>query len=96
MFNGSDLINSPFATMLKVFTDLLGNGFFIIPVAVIGAALFRQKKDVAIVSIYFISTFALLGAGALIGGNATLGKMFLLLAGATLTAVIVSFMFLKR
>jgi hypothetical protein len=45
---------------------------------------------------YFISTFALLGAGALIGGNATLGKMFLLLAGATLTAVIVSFMFLKR
>ena len=96
MFNGSDFINSPIMTCLKVFTDLLGNGFFVIPIAVIGGALWRQKKDTSILAMYFISSFGLLGAGALVGGNAELGKIFLLLTGASLTAVIVSFIFLKR
>lgn len=96
MFNGTDFINSPIMTCLKVFTDLLGNGFFIIPIAVIGGALYRQKKDPAMIAMYFISSFALLGGGALAGGNAELGKIFLLLTGACLTAVIVSFIFLKR
>lgn len=96
MFNWSLLPSQPFETCLKIFTDLLGNGFFIIPIAVIGGALFRQKKDPTIVAMYFISSFALLGAGAIIGGNPELGKIFLLLTAACLTAVITAFLFLKR
>ena len=66
--NGTTLINDPWTTIWSPFVDLLGGGFFLIPVSFIGAALFIKTRDPAIIGIYMIGTGALLSAGGLFTG----------------------------
>lgn len=79
--NGSDLINAPIETIFKTFTDLFGTGFYLIPISVIGAALWYQKKDLSMVGIYLITTTALLGGGNFFAGNMDIVPLYIIVAG---------------
>ena len=85
---------------LKPFTDLLGYGFFLIPITMIGAALWQQKKDPVAITLYFTASFTILsgtsGAAAIWGVNQPIIPLYLVLAAAGWTALIVQTIFLRR
>lgn len=93
MFNWTQYIDSPFLSSLKVFLDLLGNGFYLIPVSVIGAVLYRQKKDVFMVTIYFCTTFSILDSATIFAGYTEIIPLYIILTAIGFTALIVQLLF---
>jgi hypothetical protein len=70
MINGSDLINQPWNTTFSPYIALFGQGWLLIPVSFIAAALFMKTRDPAVLSMFMIVTGALLTAGGLFGSFA--------------------------
>ena len=64
VINGSDLINQPWNTTFSPYIALFGQGWLLIPVSFIGAALFMKTRDAIATSVYMILTGALLAAGS--------------------------------
>lgn len=85
--DGSDLINNPFGTIFKPFTDFFeailgpggGNVFFLVPVLVLAAGLWFKNPDKPIMPVVFI-----IGSSALLG----LGNIFAHAYGAAAICII--------
>ena len=71
VINGSDLISQPWNTTFSPYIALFGQGWMIIPVSFIAAALFMKTRDPVILSMYMIISGALLTAGGLFTGFAS-------------------------
>ena len=56
MINGSDLINQPWNTTFSPYIHLFGQGWILIPISFIAAALFIKVRDPIILSVYMIIT----------------------------------------
>jgi len=64
VFNASEISSEPFDTIFSPFTDLLGAGFFIIPIAIIAGALYVKTKSPIVVSAFLLASGSLFtGAG---------------------------------
>ena len=63
VINGSDLINQPWNTTFSPYIALFGQGWILIPVSFIAAALFIKTRDPILLSVYMIIT-GILMAGA--------------------------------
>jgi hypothetical protein len=63
MINGSDLINQPWNTTFSPYIHLFGQGWLLIPITFIAAALFIKTRDPILVSVFMIIT-GILGSGA--------------------------------
>ena len=98
MFNWSDF-SGPM-DLLSPFFALLGSGFLIIPISVIGGALWQQKKDITAVTLYFTAAFTFLagssGAGYLWGSYQPAIPLYIILAALGWTAMIVQTVFIRR
>lgn len=85
---------------LSPFIDLLGYGFFLIPITAIGAALWQQKKDPVAVTMYFTIMFTLLsggsGAVSIWGDYLPIMPLYIILSAIGWTALIVQTIFIKR
>lgn len=68
IINGSDLVNRPWNTTFSPYINLFGQGWLIIPVAFITAALFVKTRDSVVVSMFMILSGALLGVTTLFMG----------------------------
>lgn len=79
--NGSDLINQPWNTTFFPFIRLLGQGWVIVPLSFIGAALFMKTKDTALLSIYLIMVGAMLGVASAWAGWTGAALLFFIMAG---------------
>jgi len=66
--NGTIFMDQPWNTTWSPFTDLIGAGFFLIPVSFIGLALFMKTRDPVMISAYMIISGALLTTGGLFAG----------------------------
>jgi hydrogenase/urease accessory protein HupE len=62
MINGSDLINQPWNTTFSPYIHLFGQGWLLIPISFIGAALFMKTRDPIMLSVYMIITGVLCSA----------------------------------
>jgi hypothetical protein len=60
VINGSDLINQPWNTTFSPYIALFGQGWVIIPVSFIAAALFMKTRDTIILSAFMIISGILL------------------------------------
>jgi len=95
-WNGSELINDPFNQTFKSFTDFFqlhagyGNLFWIIPLAVIGLAIYIKTESPMAVSMYLIGSGALLGSGNIFAGNLAIGMFFIVIASAGFVGLIYS------
>jgi hypothetical protein len=100
MYNWTHWTSSPFMESLRPFTDLLGYGFFLIPISVIGAALWQQKKDLTAVTLYFTASFTILaggtGAVSIFGDYLEILPLYIVLAAIGWTALIVQTVFIRR
>jgi len=65
MINGSDLINQPWNTTFSPYIHLFGQGWLLIPVSFIGAALFMKTRDPIMLSVYMIVTGVFLSSASL-------------------------------
>ena len=96
MYDWSQFTDSPFLGALKIFIDLLGNGFYLIRISGIGAALWQQKKDPFMVTMYFCTTFSLLSSAAIMAGYIEIAPLYIILTAVGFTALIVQFLFMKK
>ena len=60
VINGSDLYNQPWNTTFSPYIHLFGQGWILIPVSFIAAALFIKTRDSILLSVYMIITGVLL------------------------------------
>ena len=63
--NGSELIDQPWDTIFSPFTDLLGSGFYLIPIAIIGAALYVKTRNAIMVSVFIWVSGMILVSGSI-------------------------------
>lgn len=93
-FNSTELLDSPITYLLTVFTDLLGDGFMLIPVSVIAGALFIQKNyDPVPMSLFMLTSGALLGGGSLFAGWGEMSILYIIFSGVGLATLFLSIFF---
>ena len=93
-FNATRLLEQPITYLLTVFTDLMGDGFMIIPVSVIAGALFIQKNyDPVAPSLFMLTSCALLGSGSLFAGYGEMAIVYILFSGIGLASLFISIYF---
>lgn len=89
-FNASELLDNPILYLASVFIALLGDGFFLIPVSVIAGALWIQKHDPVMISMFMITSGALLGGGSLFAGFESMAVFYTVFAGLGIGSLIIS------
>lgn len=96
-FNGSDIVTDPVNTTFSPFTELfesLGTGmgatFWLFPLSVIAVALYVKTRSVETVSLYMITSGALLGSGGIFWGATDMGLVFLVFASLGIASLFIS------
>ena len=59
--NVTELVNDPVNVTFSTFTDILGSGYYLIPILVIGGGLLLKTKDPVIFGVYLMSAGIFLG-----------------------------------
>ena len=80
-FNASDLVNQPWNATFSPYVSLLTEGWLLIPICFIGAALFMKSRDPVLLSMYMITTGALFTAGGIFVNNVAMVPVFIIFAG---------------
>jgi hypothetical protein len=94
--NGSELIDQPFNTIFGPFTDLLGSGFFLIPLTFICIALYIKTREPAVVSMFMLASGSLLAGGSIFTGFGSMGLAYMLFAAAGLIGLFLSLYFMNK
>lgn len=91
--NGTNFTTHPWNTTMSPFVNLLGTWFYLIPVSFIGAALFVKTRDPVMLSMYMITSGALLSTGSIFTGVMDMAVAYILFTAAGLTGLILSLIF---
>lgn len=104
-FNGSELINNPWNITFSPFTDLFGQllpgvpgaaaVFWLVPLSIIGVALYTKTREPSIVSMYLITSGLLLASGSIFVGAIDMALVFAAFATLGIVSLFVS-LFYKR
>jgi len=94
--NGTDLINHPWNTTFKAYTDLLGSAFWLIPVSFIAVALFIKTRNPVLVSAYMLGSGLLLSSGNIFLGHPEMAFVYMVFTALGLVGLIVSIFFMKK
>lgn len=94
--NGSELIDDPWTTIMSTFTDLLGPGFYLIPVSIIAVALYVKTRSPVAVSAYLIGSGILLSGGGLFIGYPEMINVFGIVTVIGIMGLVVSLYFIKK
>jgi hypothetical protein len=87
MFNGSSMLNDPWNTTFSPYIHLLGQGWLIVPLAFIGAALFVKTRDTAMIAVYLIVVGGFMSIGSAWGGFAGASVLFMIMAAVGIAAL---------
>lgn len=102
MINGSDWLHNPWNTTFSPYTDFfddimgLGGVFWLIPISIIGIAIYSKTESPITVSLYLIASGALFSAGNLFSGNSTMAIIFTIVSALGFTGLIGSILLQKR
>jgi len=96
MINGSELIDKPWDTIFSPFTELLGAGFFLIPVSVMATALYVKTHSPVIVSCFLIASGIFLSTGSLFGSYPEMITVYALFTTIGIMGLIVSLFFIRK
>jgi len=94
--NGSELINDPFNTIFSPFTNLLGSGFFLIPLTFICVALYIKTREPAVVSVFMLASGTLLMGADIFTGYESMGLAYALFAALGLIGLVLSLYFMRE
>ena len=93
--NGSELISNPLDTILSPFSDIFGQGFWLIIIGFIAAALFVKTRSVTVVSVWIMGSCLLVGSG-MFTSYPGMGFVYYLFTVLGLVGTIVSLYFMKE
>jgi len=88
-FNGSELLDQPWETIFSVFTDIIGYGFYLVPISFIAVALYIKTKTVAVSGMWLMATTILVGS-AIFNEYPVMSYIYFIIAAFSLTGVIIS------
>lgn len=88
--NGTTLINDPWNTILSPFIDLFGTMFYLIPVGAIGMGLFVKTRNPVIVSMYLLTSGALLSSGSIFVGALGMVPVYIMVSAAGFAGLFIS------
>ena len=91
--NGSEFINNPFTTVFSPFVDLLGTGFYLIPLSFLCIALYIKTKDVVVVSMFMIGSGIFLASGSIFTGYIEMGLVYIIFIAIGFVAMILGIIF---
>ena len=94
--NGSELVNKPWDTIFSPFTNLLGTGFYLIPLTFICIALYMKTRDFVVVSMFMIASGSLLGSGGIFAGYGSMAFAYLMFAALGVIGLIVGVFFMRE
>lgn len=94
--NGSELINDPFNTIFSPFTNLLGSGFFLIPLTFICVALYIKTREPAVVSVFMLASGTMLMGVDIFAGYESMGLAYALFAALGLIGLVLSLYFMRE
>lgn len=94
--NGSDLIDSPWTTTFSVFTDLLGNGFYLIPISVLALALYVRTRNPVVSSVFMMGSGLLLSSGSMFMDYPEMVKVYVAFTAIGLVGSILSILFMNK
>ena len=94
--NGSELIDQPWDTIFSPFTDLLGSGFYLIPIAIIGAALYVKTREPIVISSYMLGVGSILTGVGLFAGFPDMVDVFGVMTVLGIVGLIASIFFMKK
>jgi hypothetical protein len=96
VINGSDLISQPWNTVFEVFTDFLGNGFYIIPLSFIAMALYMKSRNLVTVSLFVMASGFMLSAGSIFADFPEMSLAYIIFAGVGLTGAVLGLFFMRK
>jgi len=94
--NGSELLDKPWDTIFSPFTELLTQGFFIIPVSVIACALYIKTRNPTITSSFLIVSGIFLSTGAIFSAYPEMITVYALFTTIGIMGLIVSLFFMRK
>lgn len=97
--NGTDLINNPWNTTFKVFTDLFqpyGGAFYLIPISFIGLALYMKTRNPVVVCAYFIAVSLLMSGGGMFSGYAQVALLYTVVCALAIVGMFMSIFFMRK
>ena len=95
--NGTDLLNNPFTTIFSPFINLLGSGFFLIPISFITMALYVKTRNLVTVSAFMIASGSLLTGVSMFSTYPEMGSyVYPIFTGIGVASLVLGFIFSIR
>ena len=94
--NGSDFINNPWNITFSPYTNLLGAGFYLIPICFIAAALYVKTHNGVAVGTFIWVSGLLLASGSMFMNYPQMGYVFLLFTVAGMVGTFLAVYFNKK
>ena len=94
--NGTSLLNDLWNTIFSPFSDILGGGFWLIPIGFISIALFIKTRNVTASSMWLLCSCSIMGSGELFTDFPEMSFIYYLFAIIGLVGVIVSLLFMHK
>lgn len=91
--NGTDLINNPFNTTVSAFVNLLGNGFYLIPLTFIAAALYMKTRNFVMVSAFILASSILLVSGSIFANYPEMAGVYAIFIAFGIAGVVLGLYF---
>ena len=94
--NGSELVSDPWGTIFSPFTDLLGTGFWLIPLTFIAIALFVKTRDVVVASLFILASGVMLSGGNIFAGYPEMAFAYLIFAALGIVGLVLGIFFMRK
>ena len=91
--NGTDFISSPWNTIVDAFTDLLGNGFYVVPLSFIAVALYVKTRNATLVSCFILASGLLLASGNMFLDHPEMEVVYILFTVCGIVGTVLSLYF---
>ena len=94
--NGTEFIEAPWDTMLSPFINLLGSGFYLIPITFIAMALYIKTHDTMLASSWLLASGVLLSSGAIFTGYLEMSIIYTIVVALGVTGIVINIFFMKK
>jgi len=96
MVNGSEIIDKPFETVFSPFTDLLSNGFWLIPIGFIGVALYIKTHNLTATGVWLTISSLLMAGGNIYTGFPELAFVYSIFVVIGIMSIVVDIFFMRK
>jgi len=94
--NGTELIEAPWDTVLSPFINLLGTGFYLIPITFIALALYVKTHDTMLASAWLMASGTLLSSTAIFTGYLEMSIIYTIVVALGVTGIVINIFFIKK